>query len=78
MVKKTGICTVEGTALSVNSIPATGFLPYPRHTGYETIIHTFAVTVKASLLTTPKMYSFNWLRPPTSKYIQTMVTDLAF
>ena len=41
MDKKTGICTVEGIALSINSIRTTGFLSYPRRSGYETVTHTF-------------------------------------
>ena len=64
MDKKTGICTVEGTALSVNSIPNTGFLSYPRRTGYETVIHTFPVTMKTSLLSVHKNSS-DWI-PPAS------------
>ena len=63
--KKTGICTVEGTALSVNSIPNTGFLSYPRRTGYETVIHTFPVTMKTSLLSVQKKNSSDWI-PPAS------------
>jgi len=48
--KKTGICTVEGDALNVNSIPTTCFLSYPHRSGYETVIHTFPVTMKTSYL----------------------------
>ena len=65
MDKKIGICTVEGTALSVNSIPNTGFLSYPRRTGYETVIHTFPVTMKTSLLSVQKKNSSDWI-PPAS------------
>ena len=46
---KTGICTVEGTVLNVNSIPTTGFLSNPRRTAYETVIDIFPVTMKTSL-----------------------------
>ena len=64
MDKKTGICTVEGTALSVNSIPTIGFLSYPRRSGYETVTHTFPVTMKISLLSVPEKNSSDWLQPP--------------
>jgi len=47
---KTGICTVEGTVLNVNSIPTTVFLSNPRRTVYETVIDTFPVTMKTSYL----------------------------
>ena len=63
MDKKTGICTVEGTALSINSIPTTGFLSYPRRSGYETVTHTFPVTMKISLLSVPEKNSSDWLQP---------------
>ena len=64
MDKKSGICTVEGTARSVSSIPVTGFLSYPQRTGYETVIHTFPVTMQTSLLTIPRRYSSDWHQPP--------------
>jgi len=64
MDKKTGICTVEGTALSINSIPTTGFLSYPRRSGYETVTHTFPVTMKISLLSVLEKNSSDWLQPP--------------
>jgi len=63
MDKKSGICTVEGTARSVNSIPTTGFLSYPQRTGCETVIHTFPITMQTSLLTVPKRYSSDWHQP---------------
>lgn len=64
MDKKSGIRTVEGTARSVSSIPVTGFLSYPQRTGYETVIHTFPVTMQTSLLTIPRRYSSDWHQPP--------------
>jgi len=64
MDKKSGICTVEGTARSVSSIPVIGFLSYPQRTGYETVIHTFPVTMQTSLLTIPRRYSSDWHQPP--------------
>ncbi|KAG2659416.1 hypothetical protein PVAP13_1KG355405 [Panicum virgatum] len=64
MDKKSGICTVKGTARSVSSIPVTGFLSYPQRTGYEIVIHTFPVTMQTSLLTIPRRYSSDWHQPP--------------
>lgn len=60
--KKTGICTVEGSALSVDSIPRTGYLSYAYRAAYKTSVHTFPVTVEVSLLTTPGMYSSVWVK----------------
>jgi len=76
MDKKTGICTVEGTALSVNSIPNTGFLSYPRRTGYETVIHTFPVTMKTSLLSVQKKTPLIGYHLLPSMYTHTMKIHL--
>jgi len=74
--KKTGICTVEGTTLSVNSIPNTGFLSYPRRTGYETVIHTFPVTMKTSLLSVKKKTPLIGYHLLPSMYTHTMKIHL--
>ena len=76
MDKKTGIGTVEGTALSVNSIPNTGFLSYPRRTGYETVIHTFPVTMKTSLLSVQKKTPLIGYHLLPSMYTHTMKIHL--
>ncbi|RLM55200.1 hypothetical protein C2845_PM10G11010 [Panicum miliaceum] len=64
MDKKAGICTVEAFSAGVHSIPQTGFISYPRRTGYGTTIHSFPVTLKTKLSTKPRKLPSDWLGPP--------------